>query len=42
MNHWTPAYRQARRIGATKTVSGKRRAVLTWCRHVKHALKGTQ
>jgi hypothetical protein len=39
MNRWAKAKRQALAIGRAKTAEGKRRAVLTWCRKVKEALR---
>jgi hypothetical protein len=35
---WARAHRQARAIGKTRTAAGRRRAVLTWCRHTLAAL----
>jgi hypothetical protein len=35
---WTRAHRQARAIAKARTEAGRRRAVLTWCRHVLAAL----
>jgi len=35
---WKAAHRQARAIGKAETAEDKRKAVLLWCKEIRHAL----